>query len=107
MRTINVLLGTIAGLSVGAVVSILFAPEKGSTTRKQIMEKSRDYVDKLKSTFNESFDSLKDNKSTKEVADKPVDKRKFKFSGDKNDVKNSADKFKKESVSDRFDYSYK
>jgi len=46
------------GLAISAIAGILFAPEKGSTTRKQIMDKGDDYVDKLKSMFDELRDSL-------------------------------------------------
>ena len=60
MRTGKVELGTMAGLSVGAIPSILFPPEKGSITRKQIMDIGCDYVDKLKSKFDGSFDSRTD-----------------------------------------------
>ena len=39
MSTGKVVLGTIAGLAIGGILGILFAPEKGSVTRKQIMDK--------------------------------------------------------------------
>jgi len=35
MRTGNVLLRKLAGLAIGAIAGILFAPEKGSTTRNK------------------------------------------------------------------------
>jgi gas vesicle protein len=41
MRTSKVVLGTMAGLAIGAIAGILFAPEKGSTTRKQILDKGK------------------------------------------------------------------
>ena len=46
MSTGKVVLGTLAGLAIGAIAGILFAPEKGSVTRKQIMDKGDDLVDK-------------------------------------------------------------
>jgi gas vesicle protein len=55
MSTGKVILGTLAGLAIGATAGILFAPEKGSITRRQIRDKSDGYVDKLKSKFDEFF----------------------------------------------------
>ena len=45
MKTGKVVLGTLAGLAIGALAGILFAPEKGSTTRQQIKDKSDDYAE--------------------------------------------------------------
>ena len=61
MKSSNVLLGVIAGAAAGALLGILFAPEKGSKTRRRILDKSKDYADELK----EKFDDLLDNVSTK------------------------------------------
>ena len=61
MSTGKVVLGTVAGLAFGAIASILFAPEKGSSTRKLIRDKSDKYVDKLKSILDDFFDSLAQN----------------------------------------------
>jgi len=60
MSTGNVVLGTLTGLAVGAVLGVLFAPEKGSTTRKQIMDKGDDYVNNLKSRYSRLADVLKE-----------------------------------------------
>ncbi len=66
MRTGKSLLGALAGLAIGAIAGILFAPEKGSQARKQIMDKSNHYVDEVKSKFNGLRDSLTEKfKSTK------------------------------------------
>ncbi len=43
------LVGTFAGIAAGALIGILYAPEKGSTTRKQIKDKSDGFVNKIKS----------------------------------------------------------
>lgn len=61
MKSSNVLLGIIGGAAAGALLGILFAPEKGSKTRRRILDKSKDYADELK----EKFDDLLDNVSTK------------------------------------------
>ena len=43
----NFLLGFLAGAAAGAVVGILFAPGKGSETRKNIGKKVRDLSDEF------------------------------------------------------------
>lgn len=54
----KILLGALAGVAVGVVIGVLFAPEKGSVTRKKITQKSEDYADILKSKFDEFVDSV-------------------------------------------------
>ena len=75
MRTGKVVLGTAAGLAIGAITGILFAPGKGLSTRKQILNKGEDYADELKS-FTEKF------KSTKKDVEALVDKGKAKYDHD-------------------------
>jgi len=58
MNSGKVLLGVLAGVAVGGLLGILFAPEKGSTTRKNISKKSGDYADSLKEQFNGFLDSI-------------------------------------------------
>ena len=58
MSTGKVVLGTLAGLAIGAIAGILFAPEKGSKIRKQISEKGDDYADKIQSKFDGIVDSV-------------------------------------------------
>ncbi|MGX7668640.1 YtxH domain-containing protein [Flavobacterium pedocola] len=48
MRPSNVVLGALGGLAVGAVLGILFAPDKGSNTRKKIAQKGTDLKNNLK-----------------------------------------------------------
>jgi len=87
MRTGNVLLRKLAGLAIGAIAGILFAPEKGSTTRKQIMDKGDNYVGKLKSKFDEFRDSLTEKfESTKKDAENIAEKGKAKYDDAKKDV---------------------
>jgi gas vesicle protein len=77
MNTGKVALSALAGLAVGAIAGILLAPEKGSTTRKQIRDKGNDYVDDLKSKLDEISDMLKDKfKNTKQEAEQFADKGK-------------------------------
>jgi gas vesicle protein len=54
----KVLLGVLAGVAIGATLGILFAPDKGSATRKKISQKSDDYIDALKEKFDEFLESI-------------------------------------------------
>ena len=42
----------IAGAAIGAVIGILFAPDKGSATRKKVMDGAADLADKFKDILN-------------------------------------------------------
>ena len=101
MRTGETVLWTLAGLAIGAIAGILFAPEKGSITRKQIMDKSDDYVDELKSKFDEFVDSLAQKfESTKKDAEGLVDKGRAKYDNAKKEVKKAAANFKNDDAAD-------
>ncbi len=49
----NFLLGFLAGVAAGAVAGILFAPDKGNTTRQNIKKKVRDLSDEFGLGLNE------------------------------------------------------
>lgn len=66
MSSGKVVLGLLAGIATGAVAGLLFAPAKGTQTRKKIAKKSGDYEKKLEKKFsknidmaNKKFDKLK------------------------------------------------
>lgn len=48
MESGKVLLGVLGGVAAGALLGVLFAPDKGSKTRKKIMDKGKGYADDLK-----------------------------------------------------------
>lgn len=50
-RNDNFVGGFLAGLIVGAILGILFAPAKGSETRKIIYEKGKEVIEKGKEIF--------------------------------------------------------
>ncbi len=58
MSTGKVLLGLLAGVAAGAVLGILFAPEKGSETRKKIAKKGKDYADELTHKMNDFIEEI-------------------------------------------------
>lgn len=58
MSSGKVLLGILAGAAAGALMGILFAPEKGSTTRKKILDKGEEYAEDLKEKFGEFVDNV-------------------------------------------------
>lgn len=91
----KVVAGVLAGAAVGAVFAMLFAPEKGTETRKKIVQKGTDWTDDLKEVFDdflagvtEKFEAVKDNAS--EIAEKG----KAKFEGIKENASEAAEKGK-------------
>ena len=59
MSSEKVLIGALAGFTAGLTVGILFAPDKGSNTRRKISEKGDEYSDELGEKFNEFIESFK------------------------------------------------
>jgi gas vesicle protein len=58
MKTEKALLGVFAGLVAGAAIGVLFAPEKGSTTRRNISKKGEDLANALSDKIDDKFDEL-------------------------------------------------
>jgi len=54
----KMLLGIFAGAAAGAALGILFAPDKGTETRRKIAEKSDEYAGQVKDKFNGIVDNL-------------------------------------------------
>lgn len=58
MKTNNAILGIVGGLAAGALLGILFAPDKGSNTRKKISKKSSDLKENAKDSFDKLVNSI-------------------------------------------------
>jgi len=71
MSTGKVVLGVVAGAAVGALVGILYAPAKGTVTRRTIYRKGEHEVEGLKDKFSDFVDSIteKFEKTKNEVSD--------------------------------------
>ncbi|MEC4005720.1 YtxH domain-containing protein [Flavobacterium sp. SUN052] len=77
MKTNNVLLGVVGGLAAGAVLGVLFAPDKGSNTRKKIAKKSSDLKENAKESFDKLVNSIENQyEKLATKADKEIEKGK-------------------------------
>ncbi|HZJ37323.1 MAG TPA: YtxH domain-containing protein [Gillisia sp.] len=62
------LTGLLSGAAVGAAIGLLFAPKKGTVTRRKLTETSDNYIKGAKSKFNDFTDTL--NEKAESVKDK-------------------------------------
>lgn len=60
MNAIKVTLGVFAGIAVGALAGLLFAPAKGSSTRRRIVHMGEEYSDELKERLEDLVDTISD-----------------------------------------------
>ena len=58
MKTSQAILGIMGAAAAGAILGVLFAPDKGSETRKKIAEKGKDCGADMKDKFNELASTL-------------------------------------------------
>jgi gas vesicle protein len=58
MSSGKLLLGVLGGVAAGALLGILFAPDKGSNTRKIITKKGEDYAEGLQEKFDGFLESI-------------------------------------------------
>jgi len=85
MSSGKVVLALLAGVAAGAVLGILFAPDKGSETRKKLSGEGDDLKESMKEKFNQFLDDISEKyENVKEEDADPADKGKT--------VKDEADK---------------
>jgi len=65
----KILAGALIAMGTGAILGVLFAPEKGSTTRKRLAEKGFRFAEDVKSTARDYGEGLGERiESAKEIA---------------------------------------
>jgi len=58
MNSKKILVGVVTGIAVGALLGILFAPKKGSETRRKINTLGGEFGNLAKEKFNEFLDGI-------------------------------------------------
>lgn len=58
MNTSKALLGVAVGLAAGAALGVLFAPDKGTNTRKNIVDQGQDLANALNDRIDAKIDEL-------------------------------------------------
>jgi len=88
MSNSKAVLGFLAGAAVGSILGILFAPDKGTETRRKLSETGSDVTDSLKSKFNDFVDGIRDTyQGVKDDAEDVADEGASKMNTFRNEAK--------------------
>jgi len=91
MTTGKILLGVLAGAAAGAILGILFAPDKGSVTRKKIVDMANDFGTDINEKFSNGIKGVMDQfENTQEDAKDLVEFGKSKVEDIKHEIKNTS-----------------
>lgn len=60
MNSGKIVLGILASIGVGALIGIVFAPQKGAKTRRKIAKKGEAYLDDFKNQFDDFLSDASD-----------------------------------------------
>ncbi len=101
----KVLLGVLAGAAAGAILGILYAPDRGMETRRKIGEGSKDLATNLKEKFSELVDGISDKyESAREGASDLLHKGKEKASETADTLNRTASNMNTETNTNRPSY---
>lgn len=58
MKALTIIVSAVAASAAGVVLGMLFAPQKGSVTRRRISQKNHQYTDYLSDRFDDFVDTV-------------------------------------------------
>ena len=90
MKSGKLVTGVLIGAAAGAILGILFAPEKGAETRGKLSKKSSDLKNSVKDKINDLVDGISSHfENAKSEAEDAFADGKDKYNKAKTEVKNS------------------
>jgi gas vesicle protein len=93
MKTSNILLSVLGSAFVGALLGVLYAPDKGTKTRKQLAKKGDEYADTAKKEYDVLIDKMgKQYEALKSQSEEVLNKGKSRAEKLKEDLKKSVSK---------------